>query len=584
MKANLPRKLLAILYADVADYSRLTGEDEDTTHRVVTEFLDIITAITQSHDGEVMHYAGDAVLARFDAVVNAVSAAVAIQNELNSRNQALPIDRKIQFRIGINLGDVIEDRGDIYGDGVNVAARLEGLANPGGICISDAVRSAIGKKLNLEYEDIGEQKVKNITEPVRSYRIVITGEGSVQSTKTRLAPELPDKPSIVVLPFVNMSGDSEQDYFSDGIVDGITTALSRIRTFFVIARSSAFVFKGQAVTFDKVREVLGVHYFLEGGVQKAGNRVRINVQLIETSTGAHVWAEKFDGELSDIFELQDKIIEQVAGALQPSIRSAEIARSRRKRPQDLGAYDYVMRALPFVWALDQAENQQALELLKEAINIDPEYPQALSLLAWCYGQQVNWSSNLDETREEALRLAKLAASLNREDPFVLTVLGAAYTMVNDHKSARVLLERAVSLDPNSAWAWSRLGWSKNFSGSPDEAIEHFNTALRLSPYDPMNFNCYFGIGEAYSTKGDFNQAIENFERGLDEHPRAIWVYRNLVPCYMAAGRTEDGQRGVQLLLQTYPELTATRVRDAMVFNEQKLNWIYDNLVLAGLPK
>lgn len=586
MKANLPRKLLAILYADVADYSRLTGEDEDTTHRAVTEYLDIFADFTQSHGGEVMHYAGDAVLARFDAVVNAVSAAVAIQIELNNRNQALPIDRKIQFRIGINLGDVIEDRGDIYGDGVNVAARLEGLAIPGGICISDAVRTAIGKKLKLKYEDIGEQRVKNITQPVRSYRIVMDWEDSTQSTRPGPALELPDKPSIVVLPFINMSGDSEQDYFSDGIVDGITTALSRIRTFFVIARTSAFIFKNQAVTFDKVREALGVHYFLEGGVQKAGNRVRINVQLIETSTGAHVWAEKYDGELSDIFELQDQIIEQVAGALHPSIRSAEIDRSRRKRPQDLGAYDYVMRALPFVWALDQADNQQALELLKEAINIDPEYPMALSLLAWCYGQQAvyNWSSNLEVTREETLRLARLAASLSSDDPFVLTVLGAAYTIVNDHKSARVLLERAVSLDQNSAWAWSRLGWSKNYCDRPTEAIEHFKTALRLSPYDPMNFNCYFGIGEAYVTKGDFSQAIENFERGLDEHPRAVWVYRNLVPCYMAAGRTADGQRGVQLLLQTYPELTAARVRDAMVFNEQKLNWIYDNLVLAGLPK
>ncbi len=285
MKAKLPRKLLAILYADIADYSRLTGEDEDTTHRTVSEYLDIVAASTQSHHGTVMHYAGDAVLAGFNAVVNAVSAAVAIQAELNGRNQTLPNDRKIQFRIGINLGDVIEDRGDIYGDGVNVAARLEGLAIPGGICISDAVRVAIGKKLDLEYEDIGEQRVKNITDPVRSYRIVMDWEDSTQSSSPGATLELPDKPSIVVLPFINMSGDPEQDYFSDGIVDGITTALSRIGTFFVIARTSAFIFKNKAVTFDKVREALGVHYFLEGGVQKAGNRVRINVQLIETSAG-----------------------------------------------------------------------------------------------------------------------------------------------------------------------------------------------------------------------------------------------------------------------------------------------------------
>ncbi len=245
-----------------------------------------------------------------------------------------------------------------------------------------------------------------------------------------------------------------------------------------------------------------------------------------------------------------------------------------------------MKALPFVWALDQADNQQARDLLKEAINIDPEYPTALSLLAWCYGQQAvyNWSSNLEVTREETLRLARLAVSLSNDDPFVLTVLGAAYTIANDHKSARVLLERAVSLDQNSAWAWSRLGWCSNYCESPSEAIEHFKTALRLSPYDPMNFNCYFGIGDAYATKGDFDKSIENFERGLDEHPRATWIYRNLVPAYMAAGRTEDARRGVQLLLQTYPDLTATKVRSALVFNERKLDWVFNNLVLAGLPK
>ncbi len=289
----LPRKLVAILYADVAGYSRLTGEDEDATHRTVTEYLDLIANSIESHHGEVMHYAGDAVLAKFDAVVNAISAAVAIQNELKVRNETVPDDSKIQFRIGVNTGDVIEDRGDIYGDGVNVAARLEGLSNPGGICVSDAVRSAIGRKLDLTYEDLGEQEVKNISEPVRTYKILMAWEKSpkpVDSMNPVL--ELPDKPSIVVLPFINLSSDPEQDYFADGIVDSITTALSRIKTFFVIARTSAFIFKDQAVTFEKVRNVLGVRYFLEGSVQKVENRVRIIVQLIETTAGAHVWSDK----------------------------------------------------------------------------------------------------------------------------------------------------------------------------------------------------------------------------------------------------------------------------------------------------
>jgi len=335
MKHNLPRKLMAILYADVAGYSRLTGEDEDATHRSLSEYLDLISSTIDSHQGKVMHYAGDAALAKFDAVLNAISAAVAIQKELNTRNRDIPDERRIQFRIGINLGDVIEDRGDIYGDGVNVAARLESLADPGGICISGAVRSAVGKKLDLDYQDMGEKTVKNIAEPVRTFKIVMAW-ANIPTPIASLDPklELPDKPSLAVLPFTNMSSDPEQEYFSDGITEDITAALSRIKTFFVIARTSAFIFKNKAVTFDEVRNALGVRYFLEGSVQKSGNRLRITVQLIETTAGAHVWAEKYDGTLSDIFELQDQIIEQVAGALHPNIRQAEIDRSSRKRPQD----------------------------------------------------------------------------------------------------------------------------------------------------------------------------------------------------------------------------------------------------------
>ena len=583
----LPRKLVAILYADVAGYSRLTGVDEDTTHLTLTEYLDFISSSIESNNGEVMHYAGDAVLAKFDAVTNAITAAIAIQTELKIRNEEVPDDRKIQFRIGINTGDVIEDRGDIYGDGVNIAARLEALSDPGGICISDAVRSALGKKLNLKYEDIGEQKVKNISEPVYSYKILMPwGNSSIPVDTTTAVLELPDKPSIAVLPFTNLSGDSDQDYFADGIVENITTALSRIKTFFVIARTSAFIFKDQAVTFTKVRDVLGVRYFLEGSVQKAGDLVRINVQMIETSSGAHVWADKYDGALSDIFDLQDKIIEQVAGALHPNIRQAEIDRCRRKPPQDLGAYDYVMRSMSFVWALNQNDNLEALRLLKLALEMDPNYPLAQSLMAWCYGQQAiyNWSSTMEETKAEALRLAKLAASLNGDDPLVLTVLGAAYSIINDHKSAKLLLERAVSLDPNSSWAWIRLGWTKCYSKLPEEAIEHFETALRLSPYDPMNFNCYIGIGTAYEMARDFDASILYFERGLNENPEAIWAYRQLVPAYLETGRTKDAENGVRLLLQTYPSITATKVKEAMVLPEAEMNWICKNLMRAGLPE
>ena len=293
MEERLPRKLAAILYADVAGYSRLTGEDEDATHRALSEYLDLISSTIQSHRGQAMHYAGDVVLARFDAVVDALSAAITIQNELTTRNEDLPDERKVRFRIGVNSGDVIEDRGDIYGDGVNVAARLENLTEPGGICISDAVRSAVGKKLNLDYEDMGEQAVKNIADPVRAHRVVM--EEKVERTITSPgAPglELPDKPSIAVLPFDNLSGDQEQEYFSDGIAEDIITKLSRYRWLFVIARNSSFNYKGRAVGVKLVAQALGVRYVLEGSVRKAGNRVRVSAQLIDAVAGHHIWAER----------------------------------------------------------------------------------------------------------------------------------------------------------------------------------------------------------------------------------------------------------------------------------------------------
>jgi adenylate cyclase len=313
---QLPRKLAAILYADVAGYSRLTSEDEDATHRELSDCLDLIATAVEDHRGRVVHYAGDAVLAMFEAAVDVLSCATHVQGDLKSRNADLPDDRKIQFRIGINLGDVIEDRGDIYGDGVNVAARLESLADPGGICISDSIRTAVGKKLSLDYVFMGEQEVKNIAEPVRAYSVIINQEKSKSSSVQTPTLELPDKPSIAVLPFQNMSGDPEQEYFSDGITEDIITALSRSPWLFVIARNSSFAFRGLTIDVKQVAQELGVHYILEGSVRKAGKRVRVTAQLIDGLSGGHVWAEKYDGELTDIFDLQDEITRNAVASIQ----------------------------------------------------------------------------------------------------------------------------------------------------------------------------------------------------------------------------------------------------------------------------
>ena len=387
MGNRLPRKLAAILYADIAGYSRLTGEDEDATHRTLSEYLDLIASTIESHRGQVMHYAGDAVLAKFDAVVDAMSAAVAVQNELKACNADVPDERKVQFRIGVNLGDVIEDRGDIYGDGVNVAARLESLADPGGICISDVVRSAIGKKLELDYEDLGEQKVKNIAEPVRAYKMVVGAESNAKPVE-RSALELPDKPSVAVLPFNNMSGDPEQDYFADGITEDIITELSRYPSLFVIARNSSFTYKGQPVRLQVVGEELGVHYVVKGSVRKAGNRVRVTVQLIEAATENHIWAERYDRELTDIFEIQDELTQAVVGALPARLEAADIERIKRKPPQKMAAYDYVLRSKILHHVGTREANSEALESLNKAIEVDPGFAQAYAWKACTLRQAV----------------------------------------------------------------------------------------------------------------------------------------------------------------------------------------------------
>ncbi len=397
---------------------------------------------------------------------------------------------------------------------------------------------------------------------------------------------LPDKPSIAVLPFDNMSGDPEQEYFADGVVEALTAALSRIRAFFVIARNSAFVYKGQAKNVREIGRELGVAYLLEGSVQRAGGRVRITVQLIETEGDAHIWAEKYDGTLDDIFDLQDQITEQVAGAMQPSIRSAEIRRAGRKPPQDMGAYDYAMRALSHVWMLEKDEATEALEMLDNALEVDPEYPLALALAAWCHAQRsvYNWVDDIDSAKAQALSLAERAANISTEDPLILTVLGTVHTFARNYGAARIMLERAVALDPNAAWAYSRLGWLDTYADRPGEAQTYFERALRLSPVDPMNFNNLVGIASAHQVAGDDNVAANMFQRALDERRNAHWIHRNLAPALLGAGRESEARASFDALAAAYPDMTVKRYKDAMVFSPQVLDRIGAQLAELGLPE
>jgi adenylate cyclase len=589
---RVERRLAAVLAADVASYSRLMGRDEERTLAQLKTFRKTLfdPGIT-THRGRIVKTTGDGMMVEFASAVDAARCAVKVQREMAIQNADVPTEFRIEFRIGIHVGDIIIDDNDIFGDGVNIAARLEGIAEPGGVCISDDAHRQVRGKIDIAFDDIGEQTLKNIAEPMRVWRLRLGGEPAAAAIRSGSLPKkvqdlvLPDKPSIVVLPFDNMSAEPGQDYLADGIVEAITAALSCIRSFFVIARSSAFTYKGRATNARDVGKELGVAYLLEGSVQKAGNRLRIIVQLIETEGGAHVWSSRFDGAIDDFFDLEDRITEQVAGALQPSIRIAEIERSRRKRPQDLGSYDFTMRALPHVWALEKEESAKALELLEKALAIDPAYPLALSLAGWCHAQRsvYNWADDIAGSQAMARSLAERAAEMSGDDPIILAVLGAVHTFVRNHGTARVLLERAVTLDPNAAWAWSRLGWLENSADRPQKAIGNFEHALRLSPIDPMNFNNYVGIGSAHEVAQEYDEAAAFYRRALEERPNAHWIYRNLAPVLSRAGRVEEANQAFAELMRYYPDLTISKFRQAMVFSPAVLDRMGENLRKLGLP-
>jgi adenylate cyclase len=586
------RRLAAVLAADIAGYSRLMGRDEERTLAQLKALRKMLLDPTiATHRGRIVKTTGDGILVEFASAVDAARCSVEIQGEMVKQNSHVPQEQRFEFRIGIHVGDIIIDDNDIFGDGVNIAARLEGIAEPGGICLSDDAHRQIRGKIDNLFDDIGEQSLKNIAEPMRAWRIRLGDEAASEVRTSSSSPKpaqvlaLPDKPSIVVLPFDNMSAEVGNDYLADGIVEAITAALSCIRSFFVIARSSAFTYKGRATSAREIGKDLGVAYLLEGSLQKAGNRIRITVQLVETEGGAHVWSSRYDGTLDEFFDLEDRITQQVAGALQPSIRIAEIERSRRKRPQDLGSYDYTMRAMPHVWALEKDESAKALEFLEKALLIAPDYPLALALAGWCHAQRsvYNWVDDIPGSQATARLLAERAADLSRDDPLILAVLGAVHTFVRNYGTARVLLERAVALDPNCAWAWSRLGWIDNYTDQPHNAIRNFELAIRLSPIDPMNFNNYAGMGAAHYVLQECDQAVLLYRRALQEQPNAKWIYRDLAGSLVAAGRIEEAEQAFVELMRFYPDLTITKFKQAMVFPNAVLDRMAENLRRLGLP-
>jgi len=585
MEDRLPRKLAAILYADVAGYSRLMGEDEDATHRTLSEFLDLISATVETHGGQVMHYAGDAVLAKFDAVVDALSSAVAIQNKIYTRNAQVLEQRKVQFRIGVNLGDVIEDRGDIYGDGVNIAARLESLADVGGICVSDSVRTAAGKQPGFVYADLGEQEVKNISEPVRAYKLVIATGNEPEAVKTAL--ELPDKPSIAVLPFTNMSDDPEQEYFADGIVDDLITALSNVQSFFVIARNSTFVYKGAAVNVTQVGRELGVQYVMEGSVRMGGNRVRVNAQFLDARTGKHIWADRYDRRVEDIFDVQDEITAMVVGAIEPHLNRAEAERIKQKRPEKLDAYDFTLRGLAAMNKLSPEGNTEALELFLNAIDVDPSYARASVCASWCYRRhvQLRGLTLSTEDRDESIRLAHRALTLDPADPYVLWQAGLTFGLLkNDFDSMAELVDRSLAINANSVRAWLASGSLRCILGETERAIEDAERAMRLSPLDPSVWVADGLLASALMQNKSYEESTNRARKSVRAHRFNLPAYYVMAASCAQIGRLDVAHDTVDQLLKLDPKATITRLTEIYPVRRYKnYDGFIDGLRKAGLP-
>jgi adenylate cyclase len=544
------RRLAAILAADVAGYSRLIGTDEGGTLQALkTIRAELIDPVIAAHNGRLVKTTGDGLLVEFSSVVDALRCATEVQAGMVERNATVPVDKRIEFRIGINMGDIVVEDGDIFGDGVNVAARLEALAVPGGICVSARVQEDAIGKLDLAFDDLGEQALKNIARPVRVYRV---GIGSAAATAPKApALALPDKPSIAVLPFANMSGDPEQEYFADGMVEEIITALSRIRWLFVIARNSSFTYKGQAIDVKQVGHQLGVRYVLEGSVRRAGGRVRITAQLIDTQSGAHLWADHFDGTLEDVFELQDAVALSVAGVIEPTLQAAETARSANHPTDDLTAYDLCLRA----YAIARSSSGQvprALLLLEQAIEHDPHYGVALADAAGCCVRLLinGGSQDAEADRRKGAEFARRALEVAASDPS--TLANAAYALAyfgEDIDAMMTLVDRALVLNPSYARGWLLSAVLRNWAGASDIAIDHAKKSLRLSPRARVGPSV-FVVGFAHFLNRRFSEALPELMLATQEDPSYPGPYRVLAACYAYLGRLDDARAIVERLRTT----------------------------------
>jgi adenylate cyclase len=584
--ARVERRLAAILAADVAGYSRLIEADEEgTLGRLKALRAKIIDPKIAEHKGRIVKTTGDGLLVEFASVVDALRCAAEMQAGLVESNAEIASDRRIEFRIGIHQGDIVVEDGDIFGDGVNIAARLEGLADPGSICVSARVQEDAAGKLDLAFEDIGEQALKNITRPVRAYRVV-TAAGRA-STRPSSGPPLPDKPSIAVLPFANMSGDPEQEYFADGMVEEIITALSRIRWLFVIARNSSFTYKGQAVDVKQVGRELGVRYVLEGSVRKAGGRVRITAQLIDATSGTHLWADRFDGLLEEVFELQDKVAISVAGVIEPTLRQAEIERARRKRPDSLDAYDLYLRALPFAYTSMPEDAEKALGFLEQAIKLDPDFAVAHAIIAWCQEQRYLRGGLHEQARTIALRHARLAITMGGDDPTALAIAGLVIGFLepSEYDVAVSAFDRSLALSNSSALALGFSAATRAWHGESTIAIEQAEQALRLSPlFDPLSKERHMAIAIAHFVARCFEESAAAASRAIQANPRFSPPYWMRAAALANLGRIDEAKAVARQVLEVQPRFTIGSITSAPFANREILDALGNALRRVGLPE
>ena len=573
------RRLAAILAADVAGYSRLIGADEGGTLQALKAIrAELIDPTIVAHNGRLVKTTGDGLLVEFSSVVDALHCATEVQAGMAERNAAVPTEKRIEFRIGINVGDIVVEDGDIFGDGVNVAARLEGLAEAGGICVSARVQEDAAGKLDLAFEDLGDQALKNIVRPVRAFKVA-TGAVSATAVETPVLP-LPDKPSIAVLPFANMSGDPEQEYFADGMVEEIITALSRIRWLFVIARNSSFTCKGQAIDVKQVGRELGVRYVLEGSVRKAGNRVRITAQLIDAQSGTNLWADRFDGSLEDVFDLQDRVAISVAGVIEPALQAAEMRRSAARPTTDLSTYDFYLRALATYFPITGERIFEALVLLEQAIAIDRHYGPALSLAAICHLQLTTngWVEEAETVRRKANDLVRQALQAGENDPGIL--VNAAFVLARfdeDIDAATGLVDRALALNPSYARGWLFSGILRSWAGQHNLAIEHLETSRRLSPHERMG-QPLVAMGMAYFMKHQFDDAATRLLLSIQDHPGYPLSFRFLAACYAHMGRLDEARATVARLRAITPLVVP---RDLPWRNPEERELLLSGLRLAA---